>query len=1145
VASGGALRAQRYVEVMVAPLLFCPVTRQLSVIDQIEITLTFNNPQGELRQNVGIFNKVATTAFINYEDDGTSALINDKAFEKAGFVRGNVQWKKIDSAADVLNITADYLIICANDFYPSGGTPHAQVLRLANHRASYNGFDVMILNVEDIISDVVGFYFEEQSNPPPYEHKKEQRMRTCIRTIYETGVAHHTGDGKLGYVLLVGDNYVGNTGMPTSYDQNVYFNPLEKFPSDYYFTCVTKVSGSYSNIGSLYLGRFSVETDQHLRNMVQKTINHESEYSPQAWRYSAGFTNCDLNTEYIPVFCNFVTDLVNNYGWLNCSIVNGGNSTISAPTINYLNAGVTFAQIMNGWSDKIGWPAGDLNTYYLPNLLHNEYKAPFISTIASYTGWFDDEYCFAEFITRYDSIKGAVGYIGVSRGIHFEYDYTTITYSYQEFLPYVLFHHKIPIAGELSMISKVYCFTLLPSQTRHAFNLFGDPALNIMAEGYEVTRDIATDYYISVIKSPVRVHNNATLTISENNALLFFQNGQLIIEEDGHLNIEDNAELGDNFCETWPTIHVIGGGLSVGNNVVFNNLNNILLDNGWVPPYHINKQYNLRGATFYNTPLTHRHSRLNLSNCTFNAGSNLLTYFSKSIIDSCTFNATKLTSNHSIWIIISPIIPTTTIRNCHFNGYGSNNTAILLNKSTKYNISNNVITGYNTGISLTESGETLSSVGKGIDPGTPQATSLDLIYKNTISNCGRGIELYSSVGHFKSNHIFNNGLGIALYNNSNTSFGTINGPDTPNQIIQDNDSYELYASRNSFPTIFRYNQIIDEDNFGNTYDDPMIYWDLDTNGKYPSSMVRDVKLNCWGDNFDPLEDFYPSKYFAYEPIWQCGKSTSTMPDVDEILYQIALTYFIDENYSNAETAFKELVETYPQSPFAVAALHELFALEQFLNNDYAALQEYYASFTPNDTALFNVADFLATRCNVVDKNWQPAIDWYENRIVNPPSYQDSVFAVIDLGDIHLMMAGDTLGTKGKPSCYYTLAHIKPNSKAEYEENKSELLATLPKIEKPHTSPSIPQTFKKGVLSQNIPNPANGSTMVVYDILEEGTVEIRLYNSLGQLLKSLPQGTLVEGTYRMNISLTGLPAGLYHYILFVNGEQTDAKKLIVN
>jgi len=84
ISSSGSFRSQLYVEIMVRPIEFCPVTRQLSVIDKMEITLTFTNPQGGLRQNLGIFNKVASSAFINYEDDGISALINDKAFEKEG-----------------------------------------------------------------------------------------------------------------------------------------------------------------------------------------------------------------------------------------------------------------------------------------------------------------------------------------------------------------------------------------------------------------------------------------------------------------------------------------------------------------------------------------------------------------------------------------------------------------------------------------------------------------------------------------------------------------------------------------------------------------------------------------------------------------------------------------------------------------------------------------------------------------------------------------------------------------------------------------------------------------------------------------------------------------------------------------------------
>ena len=223
-------------------------------------------------------------------------------------------------------------------------------------------------------------------------------------------------------------------------------------------------------------------------------------------------------------------------------------------------------------------------------------------------------------------------------------------------------------------------------------------------------------------------------------------------------------------------------------------------------------------------------------------------------------------------------------------------------------------------------------------------------------------------------------------------------------------------------------------------------------------------------------------------------------------------------------------------------------VEQFMDNDYAALHDYYASFTSADSTLFDVADFLAIRCNVWTQNWQPAIDWYEYRIENPPSYQDSVFAVIDLGDIHLMMEADTTGPNGAKSgriYHYRLPDIKPHSKQEYETNKSNLLATLPQIKKPQTSHPIPKTDKKGSLSQCIPNPTTGTTIINYEVYTEGPVEIRIYNTMGQLLQSSSQGIMQPGVYQTKINVSGLPVGLYHYSLLINGEQTDAKKMIVN
>jgi serine protease AprX len=108
-----------------------------------------------------------------------------------------------------------------------------------------------------------------------------------------------------------------------------------------------------------------------------------------------------------------------------------------------------------------------------------------------------------------------------------------------------------------------------------------------------------------------------------------------------------------------------------------------------------------------------------------------------------------------------------------------------------------------------------------------------------------------------------------------------------------------------------------------------------------------------------------------------------------------------------------------------------------------------------------------------------------------------------------------------------------------------LLATLPKIVRAgfKPAPTAPPTTK-GTLGQNIPNPFTGTTTISYAIYSEGVVEIHIFNAMGQLLKSLPQGTLVEGKYHTTISLAGMPAGMYHYALHVNGERVDAKKMAV-
>ena len=1148
--SSGSLRAQRYVEVMVCPVVYCPVSQQLSVIDKVEVTLTFTHPQGALRQNVGIFNKVATNAFINYKDDGISALVNDKAFEKADFVLGNVQWITLTDPAQADTIVADYLIITDSLFFKPND-PNSQITRLANHRAFYNGFDVVILNVEDILSDAVGFYYEGNPTNPnqPDKYKAEQRIRTCIRRIYEGKNALHTGDSCLAYVLLVGDNYEGNTGMPTSKDHNIsyYGDSNDIYPSDYYFTCVTKdTNGMYDDVGDLFIGRLSVENNEHLFNMVQKTINHETEFSPESWRNKVGFTNGSvLDSLCYIYYYNFLIDILNEKE-IDYSIVNyfDLNGEIHEPTLNYLNEGVIFSQYL-GHGNSLSWSEANLNVDNLELLLNNAYKNPFLNAVTCESGMFDDHDCLAEFLTRDDSIKGAVGYIGASRIVWvalYPAPVDTNNLDYSERFPYYLFSKNISIAGELLWIAKLLINTegyYLATINKHAYNLFGDPALNILATGYEITRNVTAECPAE-IPCEVTVRNGATLTVPANCTLNILANGKLIVDEDGTLKINNGAHINGINNQSGDVMVIAGGGLSMGNNVQLNHLNNIWIRNrfNWPDPWsYSNKQYNFKHVTFNNTSLIHCGSNLNVSNCTFNAGSHLSTCVSKSTINNCTFNESTFLSAHSS-LQLTPIFiinPFTNIKNCYFNGNNSNAMAISIVQTPKFNIENNTITDYETGISLTESGTSLLK--------DPTGSIINVIQGNEISNCSTGVEVYNAISYFKGNHIYENGFGVKLYNNSETAFV---GSHPEHSIIRDNASYELYASTNTFPTIFQYNQIIDENNLGNSCNDPLIW--LDVKNPLPAKK-QDVTLNYWGENFDPNEDLYPSKAFKWNPVWEPdGKFSAPVPDSDESLYETALTYFSEKDYTNAETTFKDLIAHHSQSQFAIAALHELFALRSFTDYDYATLRDYYATFTPADSNLFHTADFLTTRSYVKEKFWQPAIDWYEYRIENPPSYQDSVFAVIDLGDIHLMMEGDTLGTKGHSACHYKLANIKPESKQEFEQNKTTLLATLPQIKKTHTSHPKPHTSKTGSVEQNVPNPVTGITTITYELYTEGAVEINIYNLSGQLVKSLSQGTQKEGKYQTTVSLVELvelPVGIYYYTLLVNGERVDAKKLVVN
>ncbi len=73
--------------------------------------------------------------------------------------------------------------------------------------------------------------------------------------------------------------------------------------------------------------------------------------------------------------------------------------------------------------------------------------------------------------------------------------------------------------------------------------------------------------------------------------------------------------------------------------------------------------------------------------------------------------------------------------------------------------------------------------------------------------------------------------------------------------------------------------------------------------------------------------------------------------------------------------------------------------------------------------------------------------------------------------------------------------------------------------------SIPEAY---ALRQNFPNPFNPSTEILFDLPEDATVSLVVYDVLGREVARLVQEELRAGTHRARFDARNLPSGVYFY-----------------
>lgn len=112
---------------------------------------------------------------------------------------------------------------------------------------------------------------------------------------------------------------------------------------------------------------------------------------------------------------------------------------------------------------------------------------------------------------------------------------------------------------------------------------------------------------------------------------------------------------------------------------------------------------------------------------------------------------------------------------------------------------------------------------------------------------------------------------------------------------------------------------------------------------------------------------------------------------------------------------------------------------------------------------------------------------------------------------------------------------------------SYLLIINPVEEKgPNDDLTRPENF---ALQQNYPNPFGSATVIHYQIPHGGHTSLKIYNVVGQLVRTIEDRALSKGTYEANWDARNdlgikMPSGIYFYVLSLNNQRISSKKIII-
>lgn len=280
--AGGNFRTQPIVKLVFLPIRFYPSTEAIEIADSMEVRVDFTSGVGDAVVDQGIFNTAVSMVALNADlpDYNVVPDPNDP---------GTVTYPDADDwATDWDSHSCDVLVVIPEQLTEDPDFEDV-VDDYVNFRASLTGFDISVVtlgeseNANDGFLDpiIVGNPIQQPYLGWGYQDPAFMSIRNFTKGLWENGVADHTGDGKLGFLLLCGDARDDENIVPTEHDWLIPSprpwptNYTQANGGDCWYGCLNGENPlDQDGFMNIPVGRLPVGSTEEMENVYQKTLTY-------------------------------------------------------------------------------------------------------------------------------------------------------------------------------------------------------------------------------------------------------------------------------------------------------------------------------------------------------------------------------------------------------------------------------------------------------------------------------------------------------------------------------------------------------------------------------------------------------------------------------------------------------------------------------------------------------------------------------------------------------------------------------------------------------------------------------------------------------------------------------------------------------